>query len=215
MGLKFNADRLLAGRENSFLKEISISKEKRKELHFYKDLVREAIRAEFSDVRIALEHKNYAALSQITEMNFSEKSEKDDAIIHVLKTLKPKFWTQGSMTYGTLNMPAKMPPQQIDIDDGVYLPMHIFEGQPAVAKDAFFKIVDSALKKLCSDNGWHHDDTKDNCSRIIVDYLIHIDVPLYAIPKEKYVALSMEDSATALLESIQPQNKWLYVICSG
>lgn len=34
----------------------------------------------------------------------------------------PRFFTQGSWSYKTLNAPAKAP-QQADLDDGVYLPM--------------------------------------------------------------------------------------------
>ncbi|WP_327211829.1 MULTISPECIES: cyclic GMP-AMP synthase DncV-like nucleotidyltransferase [Pseudomonas syringae group] len=31
---------------------------------------------------------------------------------------KPRFFTQGSWAYKTLNSPAHMPPQQSDVDDG-------------------------------------------------------------------------------------------------
>lgn len=189
MALKFNADKLLAGRKISFLNGISVDEENMQRLQEYKTMVRTAVKQEFSEVKLALESKNYAALSMITEIDFSGTSDREDVTIQVLKTLTPRFWTQGSMSYGTLNQPAKTPPQQIDIDDGVYLPMKVFEGQPVVAKDAFFKIVDSALRKLCSDNGWKHDCTKNTCSRIVVDDLVHIDVPLYAIPEEKFVTL--------------------------
>ena len=46
----------------------------------------------------------------------------EDARAAFLK-LSPRFWTQGSFTYDTLNKPYKTPPQEMDIDDGTYLPI--------------------------------------------------------------------------------------------
>lgn len=42
-------------------------------------------------------------------------------------SLNPRFRTQGSFQYDTLNKPYVTPPQEMDIDDGTYLPMELFD----------------------------------------------------------------------------------------
>lgn len=51
---------------------------------------------------------------------------------------QPRFFTQGSWAYKTLNAPAKKP-QQADVDDGCYLPMSfVSQGtRPSVASTIF------------------------------------------------------------------------------
>lgn len=190
MPIKYNADRLLTSpsTDESFIQNLDVPEHKMKFLRECRRNVRDAIRSEFRQVRSFLKDNNLQHLSRITEMEFSEDDNKK-ATAEVLKTLEPRFRTQGSMTYGTMNMPCQRP-QQIDVDDGVYLPMTVIEGSPVVSKQAFFNIVDRALKKLCETKGWQHDATKNTCSRVIVDHITHIDVPLYAIPDVKFVALS-------------------------
>ena len=62
-------------------------------------------------------------------------------------TVRPRFFTQGSFAYRTINDPAWTPPQQMDLDDGTYLPMTFVQGaKPSVAAAAFFTIVDRALR---------------------------------------------------------------------
>ena len=38
-------------------------------------------------------------------------------------SLRPKFKMQGSFAYRTLNEPAHTPPQEIDLDDGIFVPV--------------------------------------------------------------------------------------------
>src|SRR4051794_30342060 len=55
------------------------------------------------------------------------------------RAIVPRFFTQGSDAYKTLNRPAWMPPQQMDLDDGVYLPMTFVKGaKPSEAASIFF-----------------------------------------------------------------------------
>ncbi|WP_315983001.1 CBASS cGAMP synthase [Aliamphritea spongicola] len=82
-----------------------------------------------------------------------------------------------------------MPPQQIDLDDGVYFPMEVVEGNPKAAKDILFKLVDGILRNLANSKGWEFDDSKSTCARLNVNERIHIDVPIYAIPEERYAIL--------------------------
>ena len=68
--------------------------------------------------------------------------------------LKPRFMTQGSFQYKTLNKPFH-PGQEMDIDDGTYLPMPIFESKPKIGHQLLTLLVDSALKSLANENrGW-------------------------------------------------------------
>ena len=67
----------------------------------------------------------------------------------------PKFYTQGSWAHGTLNEPAHIPPQEIDLDDGLYLPMSLIDGTaPSIACDQYFHVVDTLLGDLVAKKGW-------------------------------------------------------------
>lgn len=122
-----------------------------------------------------------------------------DADIDV-SALHPKFKTQGSFEYGTLNNPATCPPQQIDLDDGVYFPMEFVEDKPKLAQQLLCKIVDSSLQTLVDrnkDKGWKF-ETKKTCARIVVSDRIHVDIPIYAIPKSKSRVLEKAEVAIGL-----------------
>lgn len=122
--------------------------------------------------------------------------------LHLPKTLKmktdlnyptaPKFFTQGSCRYKTMNMPAHIPPQQADIDDGCYLPTEDWVDnykQPKMASKDYFEAVETALSPLARENNWIVDCCKATCVRIIVSKLVHIDIPLYAIPEKEFKKL--------------------------
>ncbi|MER8700369.1 CBASS cGAMP synthase [Mesorhizobium sp. M1273] len=110
--------------------------------------------------------------------------------------IRPRFFTQGSHAYRTLNDPAWTPPQQKDLDDGCYLPMSFVKGpglvgrsKPSVAADAFFQFVDQALIELTAQqDGWRF-VRKPTCARLIISKSAHVDVPLYAIPDAEFVQL--------------------------
>ncbi len=107
------------------------------------------------------------------------------------KVVRPRFLTQGSWAYRTLNKPAHCPPQHIDLDDGIYLPMSLLNGaSPSVACEVFFKIVDTLLDQLAKENGWVLDKSKDTCTRVIIGGRAHIDIPLYAIPDSEFQQLT-------------------------
>jgi hypothetical protein len=98
-------------------------------------------------------------------------------------SVRPRFFTQGSFAYRTINDPCWTPPQQVDLDDGAYLPMTFVHGvqRPSVAAAAFFKVVDAALEKLATEESWKF-VRKPTCARLVISSNAHIDVPLYAIP---------------------------------
>jgi hypothetical protein len=125
--------------------------------------------------------------------------------------LRPKFRTQGSWAYDTLNRPAKAC-QQIDLDEGMYVPMSLVEGaQPAVASSALYQIVELILGQLCKTYGWTLDTSKSICIRVLVDAECHIDLNIYAVPDaqlalvEKSMAAAFADSQGMVFDSATPQ----------
>lgn len=109
-------------------------------------------------------------------------------------TVTPKFFTQGSLAYKTINRPTHLPPQQADADDGCYLPLSFMRGaQPKQSALWFFDVVDRALRSLIAEQGWRGYSTdKDTCCRIILNEELHVDVPLYAIRDEAFALLKAQ-----------------------
>lgn len=104
--------------------------------------------------------------------------------------LEPRFMWQGSHVYETAIDPAFKPPQQSDLDDGIYFRTSFLEHQdPALASDQMFQFVESALQPLCDEEGWELVKTKNTCVRVIIDRDKHIDLPIYAIPDEEFTNL--------------------------
>nr|WP_279053177.1 CBASS cGAMP synthase [Acinetobacter tandoii] len=129
----------------------------------------------------------------------------DDLKEEFLK-LKPRFWTQGSFSYDTLNRPYKTPPQEMDIDDGTYLPMQFFDDKPAIGHTLLLLLVDASLSSLAAEqDGWTF-EAKETCGRIKIPARnVHIDVPMYAIPYDKFlekeVFIEKSESYTYMAES--------------
>lgn len=101
----------------------------------------------------------------------------------------PRFFTQGSWSYKTLNAPAQMP-QQCDLDDGAYLPMGFVTQtkRPSKAASLFFSAAEEALAPLVKMRGWKQSE-KPTCIRIEVSSDAHVDIPLYAIPDAEFQLL--------------------------
>ncbi|OBU30147.1 CBASS cGAMP synthase [Photobacterium kishitanii] len=130
-------------------------------------------------------------LSYLTHHNIIEASrllnQMDKDTLKELSVLKPRFWTQGSFKYKTLNRPFH-PGQEMDIDDGTYLPMTFFASEPKIGHKLLTLLVDASLISLVEENvGWEF-DSKRTCARIKIPQVrTHIDVPMYAIPKEQFL----------------------------
>ena len=74
-----------------------------------------------------------------------------EATIKVLgmdKAVTPRFRTQGSWSYKTCVQPAWNPPQEMDWDFGVYLPVSVWEdgGPPHAMAKLYFKLVEGLLQ---------------------------------------------------------------------
>ncbi len=104
---------------------------------------------------------------------------------------QPRFFTQGSWAYGTLNGPAHTP-QQADVDDGCYLPMGFVSKtkRPSSAASVFFAAAEEALLPLVEARNWKLVNDKPTCVRVVISAFAHIDIPLYAIPDEEFVSLA-------------------------
>ncbi|HAS4967011.1 TPA: cyclic AMP-GMP synthase [Vibrio cholerae] len=131
--------------------------------------------------------------TQIKHLSDSEQREvakliyeMDDDARDEFLGLTPRFWTQGSFQYDTLNRPFQ-PGQEMDIDDGTYMPMPIFESEPKIGHSLLILLVDASLKSLVAENhGWKF-EAKQTCGRIKIEAeKTHIDVPMYAIPKDEF-----------------------------
>ncbi|MBL0946458.1 MAG: hypothetical protein IBJ04_19265 [Hydrogenophaga sp.] len=103
----------------------------------------------------------------------------------------PRFFTQGSWAYKTLNAPAKAP-QQADVDDGCYMPMSFLaqSARPSVAAAVFFEIVEKVLAPFARERGWKLVTDKATCVRLVISPSAHIDIPLYAIPDAEFETLA-------------------------
>ncbi|MBV1929962.1 MAG: hypothetical protein KUG81_10685 [Gammaproteobacteria bacterium] len=104
---------------------------------------------------------------------------------------QPRFFTQGSWAYRTLNSPAQRP-QQADLDDGCYLPLSFMSQtkRPSAAATVFFVAAEEALRTLVEEKHWELVTDKPTCIRIVIASYAHIDIPLYAIPDEEFVMLT-------------------------
>lgn len=104
--------------------------------------------------------------------------------------VKPRFFTQGSWAYKTLNAPAH-DGQQADIDDGAYLPLSFMQqtSKPSVASKVFFTAAETALRPLVQARNWQLITDKPTCIRVEISKDAHIDVPLYAIPDDQFEQL--------------------------
>lgn len=108
-------------------------------------------------------------------------------------SIKIKFMTQGSFAYKTLNDPAQKPFQEIDLDDGMYVPVEFLDDQsPALSAKGLFEFVDAVLTPLCAANGWVLDQNKDCCARVKLWSGAHIDIPIYSIPSDRFETINEE-----------------------
>lgn len=107
------------------------------------------------------------------------------------KEVMPRFRTQGSWSYKTCVQPACHPPQEMDWDFGVYLPVTVWEesGPPHAMAKLYFELVERLLSDLCKEKAWTLYHGKDACIRVQINTWAHIDIPLYAAPKNEFTQI--------------------------
>lgn len=118
------------------------------------------------------------------------------AVLGMEKAVTPRFRTQGSWSYKTCVQPAWTPPQEMDWDFGVYLPVTVWVdgGPPHAMAKLYFELVERLLTELCKLKGWTLFSGKDTCIRVQLNAWAHIDIPLYAAPEAQFL-LVMEKAA--------------------
>jgi hypothetical protein len=104
------------------------------------------------------------------------------------KQVEPRFRTQGSWSYKTCIQGAQLPPQEMDWDFGVYLPVTVWDedAPPHSMAKLYFSFVEESLEDLCKKEGWILDRHNSRCVRVKISSWAHIDLPLYAAPEEKF-----------------------------
>ncbi|MCI5074329.1 CBASS cGAMP synthase [Oricola sp.] len=133
----------------------------------------------------------------------------DEADVRTASELvKPKFRTQGSFSYHTHVEPETSPPQEIDIDDGMFLPVSYVamngSTNPQIASDLVFRITEAALSPLCEANGWELVTNKDSCVRIKLPDNAHLDIALYAVPDREFELLIEKVAKEGVLDERPP-----------
>tara|TARA_R110000868_G_scaffold375440_3_gene639970 strand:- start:3958 stop:5214 length:1257 start_codon:yes stop_codon:yes gene_type:complete len=103
-----------------------------------------------------------------------------------IRALDVRFLSQGSFVYETLVRPAQPEHQEIDLDDGIYIPIEFEGGYPVLPSAALFYAVESALGPVVKENGWTF-ERKSTCVRVtLTGEGAHIDLPLFAVNQEDF-----------------------------
>lgn len=86
----------------------------------------------------------FAAKNDIRDYLRPRIREATVAVLGMDKAVTPRFRTQGSWSYKTCVQPAWHPPQEMDWDFGVYLPVSVWEdgGPPHAMAKLYFKLVE-------------------------------------------------------------------------
>ncbi|MCY4138627.1 MAG: CBASS cGAMP synthase [Rhodobacteraceae bacterium] len=163
-----------------YLAALGLKHERQESLRDARDRIRKTLREEMPD------WNSLAKAQRLVEYRHV-------VLASQLPRLSPKFRMQGSSVYDTLNFPAHLPPQEVDFDDGVFLPTSFVNesgsNRPVVASRGYFAMVEEILGPLCADRGWELDRGKSSCVRVRIDADAHVDLALYAIPDEDFTEL--------------------------
>ncbi len=194
MATKLNLHKLM-GVGQGYLDEIAVETPDRQELTAAREMIREHLLSAFRNwgqylLREELLGKELAATTLDPQVP------------------RPKFRIQGSFAYHTVNDCQNPPAQQIDQDDGVFLPQSfVLVGnrvRPTIASAAYFKLVERALTPLCRREGWTLNPVrKGSCVRVEISERLHIDLPLYAMKDSAFEQLVEVAAAQNLTKSIQ------------
>jgi len=173
MTTKLNLHRLM-GPDAGYLQALKVDDIDRRALSEAREAIRDTLRDAF---------RNWTNF--VTELELRDFKAVSASDVPHLAT--PKFRIQGSFAYHTVNDCQNPPVQQIDQDDGVFLPLSFVtvngKARPTIAADAYFKLVERALAPLCRQRAWTLNplEPKNSCVRVEIGTRLHLDLPLYAI----------------------------------
>jgi len=137
MATKLNLHKLI-GTDAGYLHAIRVEREDRDDL----SEAREEIRTELRDA-----FRNWEKFVNRAELRDSAF----EGTAYTPDLPAPKFRIQGSFAYHTANDCQNPPDQQIDQDDGVFLPLSFVMvkgfARPTIASSAYFQLVERALRR--------------------------------------------------------------------
>lgn len=189
-----------ANNDNSYLGELTVAEKVKADLRSVRDEMRETITSGFSNwATVTKREELFEAVALATVFAYDEAP-----------VLQPKFRMQGSWAYHTLNCTTVEPPQEIDLDDGMFLPVS-FLGQngnshPAVVSHTYFATVERLLSPLCAKRGWTLVRDKPSCVRVAVYDGAHVDIALYAIPDRDFQSLVEKAAAASVFAADEVRN---------
>ena len=178
-----NVHRVFKGSQTrrGYLAALGLTDDRKASLREARDRIRKRLREEMPDWNSLAKARNLVEYYYV-------------ALASQMPTLSPKFRMQGSGVYQTLNFPAHVPPQEVDFDDGVFLPTSFVNrhgsNRPVVASRGYFAMVEEILGPLCADWGWELDTSKSSCVRVRINAEAHVDLALYAIPDDEFTKLT-------------------------
>lgn len=185
MNMGANAHRTLfgSGDHDTYLRGLTVEIKDKEALQAARDEIRDEIGAGLRDWS---DHVDRGLLFEARALASDYLTDRDLA-------LRPKFRMQGSWSYYTLNCATQNPPQEIDLDDGVFLPVSFLSQNgsthPIVASAGYFTAVERILAPLCNRNGWALVTDKPSCVRVKISDDAHVDLALYAIPDDDFELL--------------------------
>ena len=192
--MAINANRAFfrAGQQDTFLAALTVDETDKEALRTTRDEVRSAIRSGFQEWDAHLDRQQlFESAALATTFAYDAKP-----------TLRPKFRMQGSWSYHTLNCTTTEPPQEIDLDDGVFMPVSFLtqngSTHPAIVSAAYFDVIEKILAPLCEKNGWVLVTDKSSCVRVEISQGAHVDLALYAIPDRDYAVLVEKAAASSM-----------------
>ena len=158
---------------NTFKKNISLTEQDRKRLTGARKEIRNHIRETFQ------------------RNDLDSFDERATLLLKFMKSSNqvgfPRFMTQGSFAYRTINKPARQG-QQMDLDDGVYFPLtyvaDISDADFQTAAEVLRGIVYKCVSDFAQKKGWSC-SLKSKCIRVTIASDAHIDLPVYSIPDEE------------------------------
>lgn len=168
--------------DDDFLAQLSVTEAERKPLRAARDEIRATLKQGMAD------WSHFMTRSELFESSAIALLARDAA-----PPLRPKFRMQGSWSYDTLNRVTQDPPQEIDLDDGMFLPVSFLSqngsAHPAIVSSGYFRTVEAILTPLCDDNDWVLITDMPSCVRVELKQGAHIDIALYAIPDDDFRTL--------------------------
>lgn len=183
MGINAHRAFFSANSTDHYLGELSVDEGVKEDLREVRDELRNTIKSGFGNWgQVVRREELFESVALATIFAHDEAP-----------ALRPKFRMQGSWAYHTLNRATIEPPQEIDLDDGMFLPVS-FLGQegtahPAVISHTYFQTVERLLAPLCAKRGWVLETHKPSCVRVKVSDGAHVDIALYAIPDNEFRVL--------------------------